>query len=146
MNPEESKKAQGICPVCKNKLTLGVAYRVNELADRKEGFKPENAQKFYNLVPLTELIASAYNIKQLASKKVWDVYNKLIHAFGNEYTVLLHAEHNKLAEIVDEKLARIILMNRNNRLEVKPGYDGVYGEIILDKKDMIKEQKTLGEY
>ena len=42
LNPEITSEYGGICPVCKKPLTLGVLYRVQELADRKEGYLPEN--------------------------------------------------------------------------------------------------------
>jgi len=33
MTPEKTRKHKGICPVCKKQMTLGVAYRVHNLAD-----------------------------------------------------------------------------------------------------------------
>src|SRR3990167_10653218 len=48
----EAKKVKGICPVCKQSLTIGVAYRVEELADRKE---PVNVPYFKEILPLSEL-------------------------------------------------------------------------------------------
>lgn len=38
-HPNETKKLNGICPVCKRPLTIGVYHRVLELADRKESEK-----------------------------------------------------------------------------------------------------------
>ncbi|GAI50867.1 unnamed protein product, partial [marine sediment metagenome] len=37
--------------------TLGVLNRVEELADRPSGFKPERAIPFRSLIPLEEIIA-----------------------------------------------------------------------------------------
>ena len=34
LTPEETKKLNGICPVCGKPMTIGVLYRVNELSDR----------------------------------------------------------------------------------------------------------------
>ena len=36
LSPEETRKLKGICPVCGGGLTIGVLYRVMELADRTE--------------------------------------------------------------------------------------------------------------
>ena len=38
----------------------------------------------------------------------------------------------KLVLFVDEKIAEMIIRNRNGDLEVVPGYDGVYGYLKLD--------------
>ena len=93
LEPEQTKKLNGICPVCKNPLTIGVAYRVEELADRE---KPKNVPYFKEVIPLTELIASLYDIKQLSSKKVWEIYNTLIKNFNNEYNILLNVSFEDL--------------------------------------------------
>ena len=125
---------------------VGVADRIERIADRPEGYKRENAKPFVSLVPLQELIAVVYNIKQLNSRKVWSVYNILIKNFGNEFNILLNAPEDELKKIVHEKLAKIILMNREGKLKIKPGFDGVYGVIELDEKDKIKTQKSLSEF
>jgi uncharacterized protein (TIGR00375 family) len=136
MGPKESMKVHGLCPKCGEKLTIGVSRRVEELADREEGYKPKGAKIFYTLLPLTELISTVYGIKQLSSKKVWAIYNMFIKVFGNEFKVLLEASQDELVNIVDKKLAHVILLNREGKLQIKPGYDGVYGEVVLEKKDL----------
>ena len=56
--PAETRKAEGLCPKCKKKLTIGVLYRVMELADREEGFTPENAIPSRSLIPLEEILSA----------------------------------------------------------------------------------------
>lgn len=145
-SPEESLKLNQICSKCGNKLTIGVADRIEKLADRSEGYKRENSKPFVSLIPLHELIAVVYDIKQLGSKKIWDVYNPLIKNFGNEFNVLLNVNEDELKKVVHEKLAKIILMNREAKLNIKAGFDGVYGSIILEERDRIKIQRSLSEY
>ena len=53
LSPKESIKLKDICPVCGKQLTIGVDHRVNELADREEGFKPKGAKDFKRLIPLS---------------------------------------------------------------------------------------------
>ncbi len=144
-NPEETRKLKGICPVCKKELTIGVEDRVEELADTKA----TNIQSFIEVIPLTELITFLYKIKQPGSKKVWGVYNSLIKNFESEYKVLLEVSYGDLMKVVDEKLAKLILLNRQGKLELKPGYDGVYGEIVLEAEQMQpqkKKQKSLIDF
>ncbi|MBS3151625.1 DNA helicase UvrD [Candidatus Woesearchaeota archaeon] len=146
LSPKKSLDLNQVCPKCGSKLVVGVADRIERIADRPEGYKRENAKPFVSLVPLQELIAVVYNIKQLNSRKVWSVYNILIKNFGNEFNILLNAPEDELKKIVHEKLAKIILMNREGKLKIKPGFDGVYGVIELDEKDKIKTQKSLSEF
>ena len=144
LNFEESKKLNKICPKCNKPLTIGVEYRIEELADRKE---PKDVPYFVSLIPLTELICSVYGISQLASKKVWEVYNNLISKFGNEYNIMLNVSKEDLIKIIDEKLANIIIKNREGKLKIQPGYDGVYGKILLDQNEIVKKkQKSLSDF
>ncbi|MBS3162273.1 DNA helicase UvrD, partial [Candidatus Woesearchaeota archaeon] len=112
MNYEESKKLNKICPVCKKEMTIGVEYRIEELADRKE---PENVPYYIKILPLHELISAVYGVKQFTSKKVIEIYNILIKNFNTEYNILLDVPEEKLKTVIDEKLARVIILNRMNK-------------------------------
>jgi uncharacterized protein (TIGR00375 family) len=136
LSPEESKKVNGICPKCHRKLTIGVEHRVEEISDKPKGFRPVNAKPFFKLLPLSELIANFYKLN-IDSKKVSQTTSKLIQKFGSEFNVLLYAPFKELKKVVKEKLAELIIKNREGRIKVDPGYDGVYGKPILS------EQKTL---
>lgn len=131
MPPLEATQAGGLCPVCGKPLTKGVDDRVEELADRESGFRPEREARFWHLLPLHEIIAKVEGVVTLNSRKVWGIYNQLIEGFGNEYAVLLDVPFTELIEFVDEGLARAIIAMRDGRVEVRPGYDGVYGEVLL---------------
>ena len=133
-SPKETKKNKGICPKCGRLLTIGVENRIEELADREKGMK----ENYIKLIPLHELIGVVYNIKLLNSKKVDDVYNLFIKEFGNEFNVLLKVSFEDLKK-VDEKVADVVIRCREGKINVKPGYDGEYGRVDLEKK----EQKNL---
>lgn len=133
-DPKESLINKGICPVCKKKLTLGVAYRVEQLADRPEGFIRKNAVPFKKLIPLQELISAVYG-GAVESKKVLAEYSRLLQNFGSENNVLLNTELNELANVVEPKLAELIILSRDGKLQIKPGYDGVYGEVIVKGRE-----------
>jgi uncharacterized protein (TIGR00375 family) len=133
-SPEKTKELGGICPICKQKLTLGVDYRVQELADNPIGYKPKNSKPFFKLLPLHEIIALNLGLN-IESKRVWEIYNFLIKDFGNEFNILLKATREDfLKKNIDGKLIALILKNRNGNIKVVPGYDGVYGKPILDEK------------
>ena len=71
----------------------------------------------------------------MSSKKTWEVYNSLIDNFENEFNILLDVGKEKLLEKnFDEKLVELILLNRQGKISVKPGFDGEYGKIVLKEK------------
>ena len=143
---KESRKLNKICPKCNKEMTIGVEYRVEELSKEEKGFKPRNAKEYYELIPLQELIGAVYDTKLMNSKKITTIYNKLISLFNNELNILMNVDEKDLLKAADEKLVNIILKNRRNELNLKPGYDGVYGEIVLDDKDKVGRNKSLKEF
>jgi len=142
LEPKESLKNKNICPKCNRKLTIGVLHRVEELSDRKEGFKTKNAKPFKSLIPLTEILSKVLGYG-VATQKTWKEFHNLINNFGSELNILLNASLEELSKVTDEKIAEAIIKIRDNEVEIKPGYDGVYGELILDKIENKKKQKSL---
>ena len=145
--PEETKKHNGICPVCHKPVTVGVMNRVEQLADRQDGFTPKNAVPFESLVPLKEVLGEALG-KAPASKAVDAEYFKLIKAFGNEFAVL-HAPPAKLKKEAGERIAEAIRRVEEGRVKKVAGYDGEYGHIIIfGEKEKEREvgQKTLDDF
>jgi DNA helicase-2/ATP-dependent DNA helicase PcrA len=131
MEPRESIKAGNVCPVCRRPLTIGVLHRVEELADREEGFRPEGAKPFRSLIPLSEIIATVTGTGTVASKRVWADYNRLIEAFGSEYRVLLEAEQGEMARVVEPRIAEAVVRVREGRVRMQPGFDGEYGKPLF---------------
>ena len=145
-SPEQTEKVNGICPKCNSPLTIGVLNRVNKIATEKEGFRPDNGKDFIRLIPLTELIASFYNSKSLASSKIWEAYNKLIHNFDNELNILMKVNKEDLIKVIGEKLTDLIIATREDKLKIIPGYDGVYGSMLLKDNLKSKNQSHLLEF
>jgi uncharacterized protein (TIGR00375 family) len=140
MNPSESSKTGGICPVCRHPLTIGVLNRVEGLADRPEGYVPDGSVPFKTLLPLSEIIAAARGTEQLYSKSVWSVYERLIEKFGSEFNVLLGVAEETLKGSAGGRIAEVVVGIREGRIHVSPGYDGVYGRISLNGKDREKNR------
>jgi uncharacterized protein (TIGR00375 family) len=133
-SPEESKKLNGICPICKKPLIIGVDNRVEQLASHEKGFKLENSKPFYKLLPLHELLALVLE-SSLESKLVWREYNSLIELFENEFHILLEVTQEEFVrKKVDNKIIEIILKNREGKIKVKPGFDGEYGKALAGNK------------
>jgi uncharacterized protein (TIGR00375 family) len=133
LSPKEAQKFGNMCPVCRRKLTKGVEQRVEELADRPEGYVPQGRPGFKRLLPLSEIIATVLNTEQPSTQAVWKIYNALIARFGNEYNVLLDASEQALMATVDKEVANAILRVRAGSITVVPGFDGVYGKLVLDE-------------
>jgi uncharacterized protein (TIGR00375 family) len=129
--PQEAIKLSNICPVCRRRLTKGVEQRVEELADRPYGVKPKGAVGFMHLLPLSEIIATVLEVDSPSTQQVWSIYNRLIEKFGDEYSVLIDASKEAINRVVDSKIAEAIVNVRDGRVKVVPGYDGVYGQLII---------------
>ncbi len=142
LSPQEAEKFGNICPVCRRKLTKGVEHRVEELADRPADFKPGIVPGFIRLLPLSEIIATVLGASSPSTQEVWKPYNLLIGKFGDEYTVLMEAHKDALAEVVDVAIANAIVNVRTGAVHVVPGYDGVYGKLDLNAvSDVTKSRR-----
>jgi len=141
LSPQEAIKFGNLCPVCRRNLTKGVEQRVEVLADRPFGFKPENAIGYMHLMPLSEIIATVMGVTYPSVQKVWDVYNTLVAEFGDEYSVLIYASMDEMSKVVEPRIAEAIIRVREERVKVLPGYDGVYGELVLFDEE--ERDKTL---
>ena len=83
------------------------------------------------LLPLSEIIATVFGVDSPSTQAVWKIYNLLVGKFGDEYTVLIDASKQALIEVVEPQVADAILRVRAGSISVVPGYDGVYGRLVL---------------
>ncbi|PLX26907.1 DNA helicase UvrD [Candidatus Parcubacteria bacterium] len=144
LHPDETNKNKKICPKCGKPLIIGVMNRVDELADRKEGYKSENKPGFKKLVELDKIIAESIGVKSRNSKKVQEIYQNTLEMLNStELDILLNVNTDDIAKISGKTLAEGIKRVRNGQLHIKPGYDGVYGEVKIFNAEEIKNQKQL---
>jgi PHP family Zn ribbon phosphoesterase len=85
------------------------------------------------LLPLSEVIAAVLNVDSPSTRAVWEAYDLLIGKFGNEYAVLIDASKDALDTVVEPQIADAILRVRAGAVSVVPGYDGVYGKLVLSE-------------
>ena len=145
LSPQESKKYNNICPRCGRPLTIGVLNRVESLADRPEGFRPENVIPFRSLIPLQEIIAEVQGSLS-GTKKVEEEYNNLIEKLGNEFKILLEVSRGEIEKVTLPEIAEGIIRAREGKVNIIPGFDGVFGKIRIFSKGeqkMVSGQKTL---
>ncbi len=136
MQPSETKAVSGICPVCGDRITVGVLHRVEALSDRDEGYVPPNAKHFESLVPLHEVIAASTGLTA-ASARVREKYNHMIQDLGPELFILREAQLADIEKKAGPLIAEGIRRLRCGKVHIEPGYDGRYGRIkILDNNEI----------
>ena len=130
LSPVEAERLGGICPVCGKKLTMGVDHRVEQLADREEGFVKEDGKKYESLVPLPEVISACMGYST-ASKKVQGYFEKMLQTLGTEFDILRNVPSEDIKSCAGERIAEGIENVRTGNVKRIPGYDGEYGKIEL---------------
>ncbi|MFA6511754.1 MAG: endonuclease Q family protein [Patescibacteria group bacterium] len=129
LTPKETQKQKGICKVCGKPLTVGVLARVEELADRPEGYKDADRPEYKTLIPLQEIIANSLGLRK-QSKKVQAEYMALTDQ-KNEFDLLVYAPEDEVKAIANPLIAEGIRKMRAGEVHIAPGYDGVFGTIEL---------------
>lgn len=139
LTPEETKKLNGICPVCGKPVTIGVSYRVNELSDRKEIITPPaTAGEVFSLVPLQEIISEIMQVGPQSKSAVCE-YERLVYRFGSELAILQDIptdEISKASTLLGEGISRL----REGKVIKHAGYDGEYGVIrLFEDSELVKK-------
>ncbi|MCR4278338.1 MAG: endonuclease Q family protein [bacterium] len=125
--PEKTKKLGNLCPTCGKPLTIGVANRINEIADRFDHLDAY-IQPHRSIIPLAEIISSVVGVG-VQSKKVRTEYDRIVSDERSEFDVLLHTSSEDLKRTTSPEIAEAIMMTREGNVDVKPGYDGEFGVI-----------------
>jgi len=129
-SPRETREHKGRCPKCGKPLTVGVMNRVEVLADRAEGFVPDNSIPFKNMIPLEEIIADSKGLKK-GSVAVEKEYMGLLAKFGTEFNITLKLNNEELLKGLPRPVADGIIKMRQGKVNIQPGYDGEYGIISI---------------
>ncbi|MCH8223990.1 MAG: DNA helicase UvrD [Chloroflexi bacterium] len=139
LEPHETP-ADGRCPACGRPLTLGVLQRLEELSGRPSESShnsktegglisgPAGRPPFRRLVQLAGLVSDALGVGP-KSKTVTRACDALVDEFGSELAVLLHAPISDIAKTASPPVAAAVDAMRGGRVNIQPGYDGVYGTV-----------------
>jgi PHP family Zn ribbon phosphoesterase len=104
--------------------------RVDELADRRGGAVPDKAIPALHMVPLEEIIADALGVGSNAVS-VEKEYLRLVEKGGSEFDILTELSPEDIAVFTPPMILEGILRVRQGRLNITPGYDGVFGKIQI---------------
>jgi len=141
-DPEESKANNYICPVCNKQLTIGVMSRIEKLAKRPKDFIDPKRPPFKKTPPLSEIIAQIENLTP-ESKKIEEIYKNIVSKFGNEFNILIGEFNKEEMKFYYPKLAKALEKIEKGEVVLEPGYDGVYGKVIIKLDEEIKEKRSL---
>jgi uncharacterized protein (TIGR00375 family) len=146
LSPEETKRNNGKCPKCGKPVTVGVMNRVAQLADRPQGYLPQNAIPYKNLIPLEEIFASAKGVAK-TSVAVERDYRNCVSSLGNELNILLRLSEQDLFKGLPKRVAEGVLIVREGKVHIQPGFDGEYGKISIfseeERQGKVEQQLDL---
>ena len=145
LDPQESMKHRGLCPECGKPLTLGVLYRVEELADRKSNECPPSPYMDCHLIPLADLLSDIFKVGSKTAR-VGMAYENAIRQLGPEFRILHELSYDSLNASAIPLFAETIVRMRDGRVNIAPGYDGEFGKVEVFSESERKEllgQKAL---
>jgi len=128
LNPEETMRCNGLCPECGKPLTLGVLHRVEQLADKEQTKNPHTGISFESVVPLKRILSRLLS-KGDKTKTVEKAYNNIISRIGSEFAVLREAPIEDIRNKGGTELSEAVRNMRAGKVDIKPGYDGQFGEV-----------------
>ncbi|HEY8485229.1 MAG TPA: UvrD-helicase domain-containing protein [Longimicrobiales bacterium] len=128
--PEEAEALEGRCPVCGRSVTRGVLSRVEELADRPAGARPDRAAPYRSLIPLPEVLAEVRGVG-VGARAVERDYARLLGRLGSELEVLEAVPLEDIERQGGPLVAEAVRRVRAGEVRIAAGYDGEYGTIRL---------------
>ncbi|MFL6269164.1 MAG: UvrD-helicase domain-containing protein [Actinomycetes bacterium] len=141
MDPSETRRHGGRCPVCGKPPTVGVLHRVEELADRPPGTRPPGAAGFRNILQLPQLVGEVLGVGP-RSKAVTAVVDGLVDRLGPELDILEHVPTDDIAKAAPPLLAEAIDRVRRGAVIREAGYDGEYGIIRVFTPEELHSSPT----
>jgi DNA helicase II / ATP-dependent DNA helicase PcrA len=142
LEPTQTIAHGGLCPICRARVTVGVAHRVDALADRTsaEVRPPATAGDVTNLVPLPEILSEIVGAGA-GSKAVTYAYDCATALLGPELSMLQELPVEDIAR-ANPLLGEAVRRLRAGTVIRQAGYDGQYGVIrIFDEGELARFTK-----
>src|SRR6266516_4092053 len=141
LEPAETKRHGERCPACGKPLTVGVLSRVEVLADRPAGTRPDGAADFRCLVPLPEILGELLGVGA-QSKAVTQQWEALTEGLGTELPILgaLPIDEIRAACPSLPLLGEAVERLRRGEVVRDAGYDGEYGVIRVFQPDELRDE------
>ena len=111
-------------------MTVGVAHRIEERADRSEEEAKSAAGKepFERLIPLKEVIAMA-NGSAVKGKRTEREYMRVLVPLGRDFEVLRKIPVEQISRTAGEQTGCLVDKLRKGKIKWNSGFDGEYGTI-----------------
>jgi DNA helicase II / ATP-dependent DNA helicase PcrA len=137
--PERTREAGGRCPECGRPLTVGVLSRVEDLADRPEGFTRDAHVE--HLIQLHEILGEIHGVGP-KSKAVESQLNHLVATLGAELDILRKVPVDEIGRAGGDELREAITRLRRGDVRRVPGFDGEYGVITLFEPGELRNRNS----
>ena len=146
LEPSETRRLGGCCPVCKSPLTVGVLHRVEDLCDRPDGCEPpEAARPYESLVGLDEILGEILHCGP-QTKRVQSRIELLLERWGPELAILREVPTDEFEEAGVPLLSKALERIRSGNVILTAGFDGQFGRVRVFSDDEIRAlegQKSL---
>jgi uncharacterized protein (TIGR00375 family) len=139
--PATTRAAGGRCPECGRQLTIGVLHRVEELADRPDGYVPATAPQVTHLIQLAEIVGEIAGVGP-RTKTVAAQLNTLVAGLGPELGILMNVPVDEITRVGGARLGEAIGRLRAGRVHRTAGFDGEYGVIRLFEPAELRQVAT----
>jgi len=154
-SPSDIKEKGITCPVCGNKLVVGVENRVIDLANKEIDMnelvyekntsgmifvcdKNKKRRPFISIIPLYEILLE---INNNSPTKALSAYENLTSNFTSEFDILIKQSYDNIRSFAGPDLEKAIKIIRERKVYVDPGYDGVFGKVKIFKDHENNENK-----
>jgi superfamily I DNA/RNA helicase len=107
-----------------------VLHRVEELADRPAGHRPEGRPEVTYLIQLHQVLGEIQRVGPKA-KSVEAAASRLVAALGSELDILTRLPLDEVTRAGGELFGEAVARLRRGQVSRQPGYDGEYGVIRL---------------